>query len=45
MIIKIIKDATITVKAGQSVDVSEKQAALAVKLGLAEIEKKPTKKK
>lgn len=44
MIIEIIKDATIEVKAGQSVEVSPEQAALAIKLGLA-VEKKTAPKK
>lgn len=44
MIIEIIKDATITVKPGQSVEVSPEQAALAIKLGLAK-EAKPAPKK
>lgn len=35
MIIQVIKDATLTVKAGQSVEVSPEQAALAIRLGFA----------
>ena len=44
MKIRILKEATLTLGAGQSVEVSPKQAALAVKLGLAEIEKPAPKK-
>lgn len=44
MVIKIIKDATLTVKAGQSVEVSPEQAALAIKLGFAQAEKTAPKK-
>ena len=44
MIIEVIKDATLTIKAGQSVEVDPKQAALAIKLGLAK-EKKTAPKK
>lgn len=52
MIVEVIKDATLTVKAGQLVEVSPEQAALAIRLGLAKepaaekaAQKKPTKKK
>lgn len=45
MRIEIIKDATLTIKAGQLVEVDPKQAALAIKLRLAVPEKKPVKKK
>jgi len=43
---KVIKDATLTVKAGQIVEISEEQFALAEKLGLVEFvkEEKPKKK-
>lgn len=45
MIIEVIKDATLTIKAGQSVEVDPKQAALAIKLGLAQEPKKTAPKK
>lgn len=35
MKVEIIKDATLTVKAGQTVDLDDRQALIAVKLGLA----------
>ncbi len=35
MIIRVVKDATLTVKAGQLVEVDEGQAVLAIRLGLA----------
>ncbi len=45
---KVLKDATLTVKAGQIVEISEQQFALAEKLGLVEFvatkEEKPNKK-
>ena len=41
---KILKDATLTIKAGQIVELDDKQFALAKKLGLVE-EVKETKKK
>lgn len=45
MTVRVVKDATLTVKAGQLVEVDEWQAVLAVRLGLAEVEKKPVRKK
>lgn len=46
MLVEVIKDATLTVKAGQSVEVSHEQAALAIRLGFVkEAEKKPAPKK
>lgn len=44
MLIEIIKDATIEVKAGQVVEVSPEQAARAIALGLA-VDKKSAPKK
>lgn len=44
MQIAVIKDVTLTVKAGQTVEVSPEQAALAIRLGYAE-EVKPAPKK
>lgn len=42
---KILKDCTLTVKAGQVVELDEKQFALALKLGFVQIvEEKPKKK-
>ncbi len=43
---KVIKDCTLTVKAGQIVEISEEQFALAEKLGMVEFvkEEKPKKK-
>lgn len=35
MRVKIVKDATVTVKAGQVVDIRDEEVATAVKLGLA----------
>lgn len=45
MTIRVVKDATLTVKAGQLVEVDDRQAALAIRLGLAEEQKKTTKEK
>lgn len=43
---KILKDCTIEVKAGQIVEVSPKQFAIAEKLGMVQfVEEKPAKKK
>lgn len=44
MKVKVIKDATVTVKAGQVVDVTERDAIAAVKMGLAEPVKETKKK-
>lgn len=44
MVIRILKDVTITVKAGQTVEVSEEQAALATRMGYACVEKTAPKK-
>lgn len=46
MKVKIIKEATLTVKAGQVVEISEQQATTALRLGFVEIvqEEKPVKK-
>lgn len=41
MIIRVVKDATLTVKAGQLVEVDERQADLAIKLGYAVAEEQP----
>lgn len=43
---KVVKEATLTIKAGQVVDLDDKQFALAFKLGLVEVakEEKPKKK-
>lgn len=45
MTIEIIKDATITVKAGQSVEVDPEQAALVIALGYAKEVAKTVPKK
>ncbi len=45
MIVEIIKDATLTVKAGQTVDISEKEVDTAVRLGLVAIPKAAPKGK
>lgn len=45
MTIRVVKDATLTVKAGQLVEVDDRQAVLAIRLGLAMEEKKTTRKK
>lgn len=42
---KVIKDATLTIKAGQIVNLDEKQFALAFKLGLVEVVQKEKPKK
>lgn len=43
---RVLKDTTIEVKAGQIVDIDEKQFALASALGMVEkVEEKKTKKK
>lgn len=43
---EVLKDATLTVKAGQTVEISEEQFALAEKLGLvAACKEEKTKKK
>lgn len=39
MKVKILKDATLTIKAGQTVEVSPEQARLVIRLGLAAEEK------
>ncbi len=39
MTIRVVKDATLTVKAGQLVEVEDAQAVLAIRLGLAEEER------
>jgi len=44
MLVDVIKDATLTVKAGQTVEVTPEQAALAIRLGFA-VEHKETAKK
>lgn len=44
MIVKVIKDATLTIKAGQTVDIDERQAAIAIKMGFAEVEKEKKKR-
>jgi hypothetical protein len=49
MIVKILKDTTITVKAGQTVDVDDESASYALKLGFVETvtqdeQPKPVKK-
>lgn len=44
MKVKVLKDATLTVKAGQIVEISEKQFALAFRNGfVVPVEDKPTK--
>lgn len=45
MKVKVVKDATLTVTAGQTVDIPDAQFALAKKLGLVEeVKEKPKKK-
>lgn len=46
MTVRVLKDATLTVKAGQVVEISEQQATTALRLGFVEIvqEEKPAKK-
>lgn len=44
MTIEILKDVTLTVKAGQSVEVDPEQAALVIKLGYAKAVKTAPKK-
>lgn len=45
MKVRVVKDATLTVKAGQLVEVDDRQAVLAIRMGFAvEEKKKPVKK-
>lgn len=39
MVIRVVKDATLTVKAGQLVEVDDRQAVLAIRMGFATEEK------
>lgn len=43
MKIKVLRDATLTVTAGQIIDVKDDQVKILVKLGFAEIAKEPAK--
>lgn len=46
MTVRVLKDVTLTVKAGQAVEVSNDQAAIALRLGFVEVlqAEKPAKK-
>lgn len=45
MVVEIIKDATLTVKPGQTVDISDAEVSTALRLGLVAIPKKTAPKK
>ena len=45
MLVEILKDATLTVKAGQTVEGPAEEAATAIRLGMAREVKKPAPKK